>query len=145
MGCCKGSKKKSKPSIYKNAYNETTKKSVFSFYKDYIFKWKKSVFKLIWTEMLFFIGSYSALAFFYEFVLFNHVGFRQFFELLCIAAHNELELVPIALMLGFYVRQVVNRWWDQFMALPRPDRFALKLVGIIPPKVSQILDAKIKH
>ena len=43
---------------------------------------------------------------------------------------------PIAFLTGFYVSQVVNRWWDQFMTLPWTDRLALKLVNFCPGTVS---------
>ena len=36
---------------------------------------------------------------------------------------------------GFYVNQVVNRWWDEFMSLPWPDKIAFRLVSYIPGKV----------
>ena len=33
-------------------------------------------------------------------------------------------------VLGFYVSLVVQRWWEQYMLLPWPDSFALKVVGL---------------
>ena len=45
------------------------------------------------------------------------------------------SLIPITFLTGFYVSQVVSRYWDQFMSLPWPDRLALKLVSYIPGKV----------
>ena len=62
---------------------------------------------------------------------------RQRFELICIAAYNEMKLVPVSWLLGFYVKQVVSRWWDQFMSLPKPDKFAMKFVNLISGSVSQ--------
>ena len=41
-------------------------------------------------------------------------------------------------LIGFYVTQVVSRYWDQFMSLPWPDRIAFKLVSNIPGTVSMI-------
>ena len=41
-------------------------------------------------------------------------------------------------LIGFYVTQVVSRYWDQFMSLPWPDRIAFKLVSNIPGTVSII-------
>ena len=133
----KGDKKKCH-SIYTNDYNETTGLSIFTGLKKMLFRWKKSVFKLIWGELLIFSGLYALFAALYQGLLCNLIDpkWRQIFELICIAAYNEINKVPIALMLGFYVRQVVGRWWDQFLSLPRPDRIALKLVNVIPPIVS---------
>ena len=38
-------------------------------------------------------------------------------------------------MTGFYVANVVSRYWDQFVSLPWPDRVAYKVVTYIPGKV----------
>ena len=38
-------------------------------------------------------------------------------------------------MTGFYVANVVSRYWDQFVSLPWPDRLAFKIVTFIPGKV----------
>ena len=38
-------------------------------------------------------------------------------------------------MTGFYVANVVSRYWDQFVSLPWPDRVAYKVVTFIPGKV----------
>ena len=54
------------------------------------------------------------------------------FEMICIYAERFSGLVPITFITGFYVTQVVSRWWDQFMSLPWPGRLALKLVTNIP-------------
>ena len=45
-------------------------------------------------------------------------------------------MIPITFLTGFYVTQVVSRYWDEFMSLPWPDRIALKIVTYIPGKVS---------
>ena len=47
-------------------------------------------------------------------------------------------MIPITFLTGFYVTQVVARYWDQFMSLPFPDELALKLVTHVPGKVGFI-------
>ena len=47
-------------------------------------------------------------------------------------------MIPITFLTGFYVSEVVRRYWDQYMSLPYPDRLALKLVSYIPGKVNNI-------
>jgi hypothetical protein len=32
------------------------------------------------------------------------------------------SLVPVSVVLGFYVTVVVRRWWQQWMNVPWPDR-----------------------
>ena len=48
-------------------------------------------------------------------------------------------------LIGFWVSQIVNRWWDQFMTLPCPDNLALKLVAFIPGRVSGHTWKIVKH
>ena len=43
--------------------------------------------------------------------------------------------IPVTFMTGFYVANVVSRYWDQFVSLPWPDRVAYKVVTFIPGKV----------
>ena len=72
----------------------------------------------------------------YRNVFFNEPKSRQMFELVCIYSDRFSSLIPITFLTGFYVSQVVNRWWDQFMSLPWPDRLALKLVSFCPGTVN---------
>ena len=46
------------------------------------------------------------------------------------------EIIPITFLTGFYVTQVVTRYWDQFLSLPWPDRLAYKMVTFFPGKAS---------
>ncbi len=40
--------------------------------------------------------------------------------------NNYADLIPITFVLGFYVSLVIQRWWEQFMAMPWPDSPACK-------------------
>ena len=82
------------------------------------------------------IKVYCLLSLVYRTVLFHIPKARQTFELFCIFCDRFSTLIPITFLTGFYVTQVVNRWWDQFMSLPWPDRLALKLVSFCPGTVS---------
>ena len=62
---------------------------------------------------------------------------RQTFELLCIYADRFSSNIPLSFLTGFYVTQVVNRWWEQFMALPWPDQLAFKLLAFVPGNVNK--------
>ena len=80
---------------------------------------------------------YASISTFYRFVLFQDPKCRQWFELICIYAQRYIDwLRPlIAFLTGFYVSQVVSRWWDQFMSLPWPESLAVKLVNFCPGMV----------
>ena len=47
-------------------------------------------------------------------------------------------MIPITFLTGFYVSEVVRRYWEQYRSLPYPDRLALKLVTYIPGKVTKL-------
>ena len=47
-------------------------------------------------------------------------------------------MIPVTFLTGFYVTEVVRRYWDQFMSLPFPDELALKLVTHVPGKVGHV-------
>ena len=66
----------------------------------------------------------------------NYAVQRQMFELICVYANRFLSIIPLTFLVGFYVSQVVSRWWDQFMSLPWPDYLALKLANFCPGHVS---------
>ena len=36
-----------------------------------------------------------------------------------------LNLIPLSFVLGFYVSYVASRWWQQFLAIPWPDKYVL--------------------
>ena len=65
----------------------------------------------------------------------GHPTPRQNFELICIFASKFDNLIPLTFLVGFYVTQVVTRWWGEFQALPWPDKIAFKLVSYIPGNV----------
>ena len=116
--------------IYRNVYDGTTHR--FSTLKLLFSQWKGSCLKLIWHDLVIFLTIYFLLSLLYRYILFPYPSAKQFFELLCIYADDFSGLIPITFLIGFYVSSVVNRWWDQFMTLPRPDKFALLLVNLIP-------------
>ena len=68
-------------------------------------------------------------------VLFQNERVRQNFEQLCIYARRFSGFIPISFLIGFYVTQVVSRWWSEFLTLPWPDKIAFRLVSYIPGKV----------
>ena len=72
----------------------------------------------------------------YRQIFYHDPKAKQLFEMICVYAERFSRMIPITFLTGFYVSQVVNRWWDQFMSLPWPDRLALKLVSYCPGAVS---------
>ena len=127
-------RKGSEGNIYYNSYTDTTRK--WSGLWFLLFKWKGSVYRLVWHDMTIFIIAFGFLTIFYRVILIHYPVHKQHFELLCIYADRFSSAVPITFLTGFYVSQVVSRWWDQFTSLPYPDQLALKLVAFVPGHVS---------
>ena len=123
-------------SFYLNIYQETSQG--FKGFFHLLAKWKGSVYALIWREMLIYVVLYAALSVLYRYVLFHNPVARESFEVLCIYCNSFSKLIPIAFLTGFYVTMVLGRWWDQFMSLPWPDLFAMRLIYYVPGKVSLI-------
>ena len=120
--------------IYYNMYAATNQR--WTGMLTLIFRWKQSVFSLIWSDVLLFLLLYYFMLILYRCVLINHPEQRQVFEMICIYADRFNSSISITFLIGFWVSQIVSRWWDQFMTLPYPDSLALKLVAYIPDRVS---------
>lgn len=119
--------------IYMNLYQDTTRR--FHGFSRILTIWKGSVFKLIWHDFFIFLVIYSLLSVLYRNVLYQYPYHRELFELICVYAGRFSGLIPISFLTGFYVSQVVSRWWDQFMSLPWPEDVALRLISSLPGKV----------
>mgnify|MGYP002055550845 CR=1 FL=1 len=119
--------------IYRNAYKDTTKE--FSLTGHLFHMWKGSCYKLLWPNLSLWLFLYILLSIIYRFIIFDDPRSRQMFEIICIYCGRFSNLIPITFLTGFYVNQVVSRWWDQFMSLPWPDQLAIKLVNFCPGAV----------
>jgi len=94
--------------------------------------WKGSLFKQIWPDFLVFFGLYFILSFIYRFILVEYEDSKVVYELFCVYCKKYCERIPITFLLGFYVTQVVSRWWSQFMSLPWPDTLARYIAVYMP-------------
>ena len=45
---------------------------------------------------------------------------------------RSADFIPLGFILGFYVTQVVNRWWGQYNSIVWPDTLALNLISFMP-------------
>ncbi|XP_047189229.1 bestrophin-1 isoform X2 [Scophthalmus maximus] len=91
-----------------------------------LLRWKGSIYKLLYRELIIFTVLYYFFSIVYRFVLSDDQ--RRLFEKLSIYCDRYAELIPVSFVLGFYVTLVVSRWWGQFENVPWPDRLAA-LVG----------------
>jgi len=126
------SQMKKQKNIYKNVYAESSTKFVSA---RLLLKWKGSVYKLITKHWLIWLSCYIFLAIVYRQGLVHwpdRKSNKMMFELLCFYAKKFNGVLPIQFLVGFYVSNVVSRWWQQFQCLPWPDQLALKLANFVP-------------
>ncbi|XP_060933043.1 bestrophin-1 [Limanda limanda] len=91
-----------------------------------LLRWKGSIYKLLYRELIIFTLLYYFFSVVYRFVLSDEQ--KRLFEKLAIYCDRYAELIPVSFVLGFYVTLVVSRWWGQFENVPWPDRLTA-LVG----------------
>ncbi|KAK8394081.1 hypothetical protein O3P69_006349 [Scylla paramamosain] len=88
-----------------------------------LFRWKGSIYKLVWPELLAYSCLYYACNLAYRFALSEEQ--KRLFEKVSVYCQYFSDLIPLSFVLGFYVSIVVQRWWEQYMSLPWPDSLAL--------------------
>ncbi|KAG5208698.1 bestrophin-2 isoform X1 [Ovis aries] len=91
--------------------------------------WRGSIYKLLWRELLCFLGLYMALSAAYRFVLTEEQ--KRYFEKLVLYCDRYASLIPVSFVLGFYVTLVVHRWWNQYLSMPLTDALMCVVVGTV--------------
>ncbi|XP_047482780.1 bestrophin-2-like isoform X2 [Penaeus chinensis] len=84
-----------------------------------LLRWKGSIYKLIWPELILYTILYYTASFIYRFALDDF--HKRKFEKLTIHCQRFVDLIPVSFVLGFYVNIVIQRWWDQYKTIPWPD------------------------
>ncbi|XP_075536153.1 uncharacterized protein LOC142571570 [Dermacentor variabilis] len=95
-----------------------------------LFKWKGSVWKLVYTELLLLTLAYGFLSLLYRQAL--NEPQKRVFELVVYYCSTFMEMIPLSFMLGFYVTFTATRWWNQYMAIPWPDRVMNVVMMYVP-------------
>nr|XP_005611438.2 bestrophin-3 isoform X2 [Equus caballus] len=104
-------------------YSSKVANATFFGFHRLLCKWRGSIYKLLYREFLVFAGFYTAISLVYRLLLTG--AQKRYFEKLSIYCDRYAEQIPVTFVLGFYVTLVVNRWWNQFVNLPWPDRLML--------------------
>ncbi|XP_051827584.1 bestrophin-2 [Antechinus flavipes] len=91
--------------------------------------WRGSIYKLLYREVLVFLGGYLVLSAIYRFILTEDQ--RPYFEKLVMYCDQYANLIPVSFVLGFYVTLVVNRWWNQYLCMPLPDALMCVISGSV--------------
>ncbi|GLV33970.1 Bestrophin 2 [Carabus blaptoides fortunei] len=93
-------------------------------------KWRGSVYKLVWRELLAYLFLYYSINLIYRYALNEQQ--QRIFEKIRSYFGAQSETIPMSFVLGFYVSLVVKRWWEQYRLLPWPDTLALYISAGIP-------------
>ncbi|RWS08689.1 bestrophin-4-like protein [Dinothrombium tinctorium] len=94
-----------------------------------LIRWKGSIYKLLYREMLIFCTLYYSLSLSYRYILSDSQ--RLIFEKVAIYCEAFTSVIPLSFVLGFYVSIVVSRWWQQYMQIPWPDKSIMLISGHI--------------
>ncbi|KAM5336243.1 bestrophin-3 isoform 2-T3 [Glossophaga mutica] len=101
-------------------YSSKVANATFFGFHRLLLKWRGSIYKLLYREFIVFAAFYTAISLVYRLLLTG--AQKRYFEKLSIYCDRYAEQIPVTFVLGFYVTLVVNRWWNQFVNLPWPDR-----------------------
>ncbi|VDM58360.1 unnamed protein product [Angiostrongylus costaricensis] len=112
-----------------------------------LLRWKGSIWRSVWVELVAFILLFYAVRIFYHYgiPLLDQTGeleYKKKFRMLCLEFNEYTRLIPLTFLLGFYVSNVVSRWWRQFECLSWPEDL-LSMVCMIFPQNTE--DAREKR
>ncbi|XP_036674766.3 bestrophin homolog 24 isoform X1 [Drosophila suzukii] len=88
-----------------------------------LLRWRGSIYKLVWLDLLAFLTIYYAINMVYRFGL--NANQKETFEAIVQYCDSYRELIPLSFVLGFYVSIVMTRWWNQYTSIPWPDPIAV--------------------
>ncbi|CAJ0932930.1 unnamed protein product, partial [Mesorhabditis belari] len=103
-----------------------------------LLRWKGSIWRSTWKELIIYLALYYAIRIFYKEgidVLFDardRPKIKEQFRTLCLQFNEYTKLIPLTFLLGFYVSNVVSRWWRQFETLSWPEDIISLLCLVIP-------------
>ncbi|CAH2310589.1 bestrophin-4 [Pelobates cultripes] len=92
----------------------------FGGFSKLLFRWKGSIYKLLYKEFLVFVALYSLLSVTYRLMLSEDQ--KRHFEEVALYCNKYTDLIPISFLLGFYVNLIISRWWGQYTNIPLPDQ-----------------------
>ncbi|VDD97694.1 unnamed protein product [Enterobius vermicularis] len=98
-----------------------------------ILRWKGSLWKAVYQELIVWLIIYAILSCTYAFWLNDHQKKLPFltFEQVVNFCNRYGELIPLTFMLGFYVTLVVERWWGCITRLGLIDNVAVLIANRI--------------
>ncbi|XP_056388412.1 bestrophin-4 [Hyla sarda] len=92
----------------------------FGGFSKLLLRWKGSIYKLLYKELLVFCVCYAVLSAIHRKALSQDQ--KELFEKVVVYCNKYTDLIPLSFVMGFYVNLVINRWWAQYTSIPLPDQ-----------------------
>ncbi|XP_065528651.1 bestrophin-4 [Lathamus discolor] len=102
------------------SYTLKVANSRFGGFSKLLFRWKGSIYKLLYKEFIVFVVLYAMLSIIYRQLLTEEQ--KRLFTKVAQYCNRSTDLIPMSFVLGFYVTLIVNRWWAQYTSIPLPDQ-----------------------
>ncbi|NXJ73660.1 BEST4 protein, partial [Trogon melanurus] len=102
------------------SYTLKVANSRFGGFSKLLFRWKGSIYKLLYKEFIVFIVLYALLSLIYRRLLTEEQ--KRLYTKVAQYCNRSTDLIPMSFVLGFYVTLIVNRWWAQYTSIPLPDQ-----------------------
>ncbi|KAK1786262.1 hypothetical protein P4O66_017963 [Electrophorus voltai] len=99
----------------------------FAGFTKLLFRWKGSIYKLLYKEFLVFCFLYSLFSVIYRCILTTDQ--QELFERAARHCNKFAKLIPMSFVLGFYITQAFQRWWGQYTSFPLPDNLMMVVSG----------------
>jgi bestrophin, other len=87
-------------------------------------RWRGSVLRLLWRDMLLYITIHYVLQLSYTLHVLNDDQ-RAIFEIIAKKSKLYLKEIRIEFLLGFFIANVTARWWNQYETIPWPYSIAV--------------------
>lgn len=95
----------------------------FGGFSKLLFRWKGSIYKLLYKEFIAFAILYTIISLMYRRLLSEEQ--KTLFEKTAMYCNRYTDRIPLSFVLGFYVSLVVSRWWSQYTSIPLPDQLMM--------------------
>ncbi|KAM3720117.1 Bestrophin [Dirofilaria immitis] len=82
----------------------------FATFVKLIFRWRGSIWKSIFKELIVWMIAYACLSVLYNFILAE--PHKRIFEDICRLFTKYTDVMPITFMLGFFINVVISRFWN---------------------------------
>ncbi|NXT90161.1 BEST4 protein, partial [Anhinga rufa] len=102
------------------SYTLKVANSRFGGFSKLLFRWKGSIYKLLYKEFIVFMVLYAVLSLVYRRLLTEEQ--KRLYTKVAQYCNRSTDLIPMSFVLGFYVTLIVNRWWAQYTSIPLPDQ-----------------------